>query len=504
MKKSTKIPVCILSIIGVLGIILVLLNNYAEYRIKKALEQKLTEVNAEYEKVDVNLLSRKAEISQPLLRLTGKTIKADQIELNDIHLWNYLTKKDLIIEDINISNPVVKIYKSKKEDSTAQKSGKKMENKIEFKNLNISKGTFEIFGNDSSSHKLFALIDKISFERVRVNSGTLKNGIPFSYKLNTLQTDSIFFDLDAQHTMVAANLRMKDSNLSIRKLQIIPKYSKDGHQKTINVEKDRYDLSIDSIDLLDFNWNIQDSLSLKSRLVKIDGVNFDIYRDKLKPDDTTFKPMYSRMLRNLPIKLGLDSVTLSRTNIKYEENIHEDRETAVVNFTNMNASLANITNIGMNRDDFPQTRVHVKASFMKTASLNVDLNFDVRNKSDQFHISGQMGGLAADQINQFLKPAMNIEASGEIVSMFFNFSGTNVSAVGDVRLEYNNFKVEVLRKDGKRKNKVISALANLIVKNKAMNDKANYKDISVKRDQTKSFWNYLWSCVKSGALKTFL
>lgn len=484
--------------------ILILLNNYAEHRIKKALEQKLTEVNADYEKVDVKILSRKAEISQPVLKLSGKTIKADHIELDDIHLWDYLTKKDLIIDDLNISNPVVKIYKSKKKDSTEEKSGKRMDNKVEFRNLNISKGTFEIFGNNSSSHKLFALIDKISFQRVRVDSGTVKNGIPFSYHLNTLQTDSIFFDLDAQHTMVAANLRMKDSNLSIRKFQIIPKYSKDGHQQTINVEKDRYDLSINSIDLLDFNWNIKDSLSLKSRLVKIDGVDFDIYRDKLKPDDTTFKPMYSRMLRNLPIQLGLDSVTLSRTNIKYEENIHEDRETAVVEFSNMNASLANITNIGMDRENFPQTRVHVKADFMKAASLNVDINFDVRNKSDRFHISGQMGGLAAEQINQFLKPAMNVEANGEIVSMFFNFSGNNVEAVGDMRLEYKDFKVDVLRKDGKRKNKIVSALANLIVKNKAMNEKANYKDISVKRDQTKSFWNYLWSCIKSGALKAFL
>ncbi len=504
MKKSIKIPIWILAIIGALALILVLLNNYAEKRIKKGLEKRLTEINAEYEKVDVNLLSRKAEISQPLLSFPAKTIKADNIELDDIHLWNYLTKQDLIIEDVNISKPVIKFYKSKEKDTTAQKAQKVMQNKMEFRNINIRNGTFELFGKDSSSHKLFARLDEISIQRVRIDSGTVKNGIPFSYKLNKIQIDSMFFDMDAQHKLAVANLRKKDSNVYIHKFQIIPKYSKSGHQKTIKVEKDRYALTIDSIDLFDFNWNLEDSLSIKSRMVKIDGVNLDIYRDKLKPDDTTYKPMYSKMLRRLPFKLGIDSVKLSRTNIKYEENIHKDRETGVVEFTNMKASLVNITNIGMDRKDFPGTRIHVNTNFLKTASLNVDWEFKVPNKSDRFHISGQMGGLAAEQINQFLKPAMNVQASGEIMSLYFNFSGTDIEAVGDMRLEYKNFKVEVLRKDGKKKNKIVSALANLIVKNKAINEKANYKDISVTRDQTKSFWNYLWSCIKSGALKSFL
>ena len=115
-----------------------------------------------------------------------------------------------------------------------------------------------------------------------------------------------------------------------------------------------------------------------------------------------------------------------------------------------------------------------------------------------------MGGLGAEQMNKFLKPAMNVEAAGKILDMYFNFVGNDYQASGDMRLEYNDFKIEVLQKDGQKKNKVVSALANLIVKNKAINNKASYNEISYTRNQDKSFWNYLWNLIKNGALKTFL
>ena len=305
--------------------------------------------------------------------------------------------------------------------------------------------------------------------------------------------------------MHAGNFSMNGDNVLIRDFKILPKYSKAGHQKTISVEKDRYDLKIDSIQMNNFRWSVQnDSLKIQNSFTGIHSVNFQIYRDKLQPDDDTFKPLYSRMIRQLPILLQLDSVKVSNTYIQYEENIHPDREAGMVEFSNLNGSIKNITNINMNSEDFPRTIIDVNASFMKTAPLTVHWEFDISNKSDRFQINGEMGRLPAEQMNKFLKPAMNVEATGEILNMYFNFYGNNTQGSGDMRLEYKDFKVEVLRKDGKRKNKIISALANLIVKNKALNDKANYKEISFTRDKTKSFWNYFWNLIKNGALKAFL
>ena len=103
-----------------------------------------------------------------------------------------------------------------------------------------------------------------------------------------------------------------------------------------------------------------------------------------------------------------------------------------------------------------------------------------------------------------MQPALNVKAKGGIEDMRFNFYGDKESATGDMKLVYKNFKVEVLKEDGEEKNKLLSALANLIVNNKATSTEKEQKNIKTTRDATKSFWNYLWKNIRNGALKSFI
>ncbi|MCM8568770.1 hypothetical protein NE848_05235 [Gramella jeungdoensis] len=507
MKRSTKFAIGILIGIGLLALSLLFLNTYLEKNIKTALESNLERVNAKFKKVDVKLLDRKAEVIQPIFKIKGKTLEVDTILLNNIKLWKYITRKDIVAGDLNISNPVVRVYNlpENKKDTTSTKKSRDFKPKIFLEKVKISGGTLKIFEKDSSEHRFYTGFSNISLRNVRINEKTLKESVPFNYDLLLLKADSIFYDLDAQHEMSARDFEIDNNKVLVKDFRIIPKYSKSGHQKTISVEKDRYDLRVDSITMNNFSWSVEkDSLKIRNSFTGISGANFNIYRDKLQPDDTTYKPMYSSMIRKLPVKLDLDSIEVYRTYIRYEEKMHKDREPGVVEFSNLYANIQNLTNAGMGMEDFPKTSIDVNADFMKVAPLKVNIQFDVSNIYDRFQVSGEMGRLPAEPMNKFLKPAMNILAEGEILSMYFNFSGNNNKANGDMRLEYNDFKVEVLRKDGERKNKIVSAVANLFVKNNALNEKAEYKDISFTRDKTRSFWNYFWNLIKRGALKTFL
>ena len=509
MKKTTKIAVGVLSGIAILAISLIILNNYLEKRITKALEENLKKANTTYEKVDVKLLDRKAEIINPFIQIKGKTLKVDAIRLNNIHLWDYIMNKDIVVGDLVISKPVVKFYNfEKKKDSVkSKKSGKttKFKNKILIKRVKVDRGSFQIFEKDSSEHRLYTRINSINLEQVRVNSSTLKETIPFNYDLILLNADSLFYDLDKQHELALGDLVIDNNKVNIANFRIMPKYSRSGHQETTTVEKDRYELSIDSISMNDLNWSLQnDSLKIQNPLTRIKTVDFRIYRDKSLPDDNSFKPMYSEMIRKMPFLLQLDSLQISDAYLKYEEKVQEDREPGLVEFSDLNFSIKNITNIGLDRDNFPKTKIEANADFMKTSPLKVDWEFDISDRSNRFEISGSLGRLAAHEMNQFLKAGLNVEASGEIQNMYFNFYGNGDRAQGEMQLDYKNFKVEVLRNDGKRKNKVISALANLIVRNDTQNNKANYKEISYERDKAKSFWNYLWNLIKNGALKSFI
>ena len=510
MKKTTKIAVGVLIAIGLLAIGLIIANNILEKKIKTGIEDNLKKAQITFDKVDVKLLDRTAEVINPFAEIKGKTLRVDTIQLNDIQIWDYLKNKDIIIGELQISKPEVNFYnfKDKAEDTSAvdrKKKSSEFKNKILVKNVNVRNGSFKIFEKDSSAHRLFANINAVKMEQVRINEKTLKETIPFNYELILLSADSLFYELNEQQELALGDLEIDNNKVTISDFKIMPKYSKSGHQKTISVEKDRYDLSIDTISMEDLNWTVQnDSVKIENPLTRIVHADFRIYRDKLPPDDTSFKPMYSEMIREMPFLINFDSISVSNSYLKYEERVHADREPGVVEFSDLNMQITNFTNVGLNRSDFPKTRVVSNSSFMNGAPLHVDWEFDISDRADQFTISGDMGRLAADQMNKFMKAGLNIEASGEILEMYFNFYGNKNRAQGEMRLEYKDFKVEVLRKDGKRKNKFISALANLIVRNKAQNKKANYKDISYARDTTKSFWNYLWNLLKNGALKSFL
>jgi hypothetical protein len=115
-----------------------------------------------------------------------------------------------------------------------------------------------------------------------------------------------------------------------------------------------------------------------------------------------------------------------------------------------------------------------------------------------------MDRISSEGINEFLKPALNVKSEGGIRDMRFNFAGNSQNSTGEMKLIYDNFKVEVLKEDGEEKNKLLSALANLIVNNEATSAEKEQKNIKTKRTQTKSFWNYLWKNIRNGALKSFL
>jgi len=507
LKKSNKVILGVFIGIGVLALLLVVVNNILESKIQKGIEKNLDAAKASYEKVDVELLDRSAEVINASIILDGKQLKVDTIRLDDIEIFEYISNKNIIIGNLKISKPEVSIYKLEQDEKKSSKSNKQnaIKNKIRIKLVEVLGGSLKIFEKDSTSHRLYSKIKNIRLEQVRIDSSTLKESVPFNYDLILLNIDSIFYDLNDLQKLYAGDLVIRDNDLRVKDLHLKPKFSRSEHQQNIRKETDWYDLEIDSIGMKEFTWNlVNDSLKIGNQLTQMDRFKLVIYRDKLQPDDESIKPLYSQMLREMPVLLEIDSISLSNGYLRYEEKLRENREPGVVDFTNLNFQISHFGNTGLDRENFPETVIHAQANFMEAAALNVNWTFNVGDTQDRFQIKGELGRIAAEQINEFMKPAMNVQAHGEIEDLYFNFSGDPYNAIGDMRLEYKDFKIEVLQKDGKQKNKVVSALANLIVKNSAQNSKANHQDITVERDRTKSFWNYLWNMIKNGALKAFI
>lgn len=507
MKKKSKIFLGFVVIFIVLVVAIIGGNRFIENKIENALKENLGNAEFNYDKLNASLLGQSASLGSPVYKKDGMQISAEEIELDGIDIFAYLNNRRIEISTLKLTKPEVAIY-TEAESQKKQKSsdnGNTKDLEILVKSVQIVDGNLKMAKNDSVKEQLFARIPSLNISNVSVDQRSLKNGLPFDYEHLEVTSDSLFFNLNDHHDMYVSNMEMDGNSLIFDKIKFTPLYDKQDFQQHIPYEKDRFDLSLERLAFNSFNWNFEnDSLSLESGNTVITNGDIKIYRDKQVKDDTRQKPLYSKMIRELPFKLKLDTIRVENLAIEYEELVKQNRGPGKITFKNLNASIFNLSNVNMNSEDFLRTDIDVETKFMGEANLKVNWNFDISNKADVFAISGQMDRISSEGINQFMEPALNVKAEGGINDMRFNFNGDNQKSTGDMKLVYKDFKVEVLKEDGEEKNNLLSTLANLIVNNNASSEEKEQEDIKTERTQTKSFWNYLWKNIRNGALKSFL
>ena len=90
----------------------------------------------------------------------------------------------------------------------------------------------------------------------------------------------------------------------------------------------------------------------------IANLNADIYRNKGLPDDTSIKPLYSKMLRELPFYLYIKQTEIRNSNIVYNEEFDFNQGVGKVEFSNFNAEILNIAS-GFNQKKLADVVIHV-------------------------------------------------------------------------------------------------------------------------------------------------
>lgn len=506
MKKPVKIvSIVLIVLVSLLGIVF-LFNFFLEKELKENLGRQLKESAVEFEEISVSVLESSVRVSQPKWKTGKYSIQTDGILIKELSYYDYFFNKKIVVGGIDISNPEVIFNKTESVKETSNKNKNlHFEKDIVVKTFNIYGGYLKIIENDSVPNKFYFSIKELKFLDILVNSRTLLGTLPFEYDRGMIKSDSIFYQFNEEHSAILKNLELKDGDLSVKGIRIIPEYSKNEFDRRITVEKDRFEIKINSVKINDLEWQfVNDSLKLSSPVSIITGADVKIYRNKSLPDDTSIKPLYSQMIRELGAKIKFDSIFIDSSQVVYEEKVIDSGSSGKIGFYNLQAELANITNIGMGSKDFPKTKIHAETRFMNEAQLTLNWEFDIQNLEDDFKVSGKLASISADAMNSFLKPTINVEVEGDIESLFFNFQGNQHIANGDMRLKYNNFKVEVQKKDGTGKNKLLSGLANLFIKKEDNSKNMEKKGVEAVRESTKSFWNFLWLFIRNGALKSFL
>ena len=472
-------------------------------------------VSVEYKDLDVNLLIGSLKVDLASITYTGETtgklnalVELEKMEVNGVKYLDYLFSGNVHIGEILLKQPQITYNHDKNIPSEEYRSSKvlQLNNSIRVENILVTEGKLKII--DRATDSLIMKTDDFNFDinDIQLNNETIKTKIPVLFENYQLSFGNLFFKVGDYENIEISQVEINTGKSILRDLKLYTKYNKQELSRIIPVERDHFNLNCPLIELnsLDLGF-VQDSMFyFKCPKITFNEPDLKVFRDKLVHDDLKAKKLYGTLLRNLPFHLNVDSLQINKGSIRYTEKVKAENNGGTVHFSNFNLSVQNLSNTYVSP---VKTTIQVTSEFMGTAPLQANWSFDVNDRSDAFMFHANIGKLPANNMNQFIEPNLGKRVEGDLLNTVFTIHGNPYTSSVDMGIKYRDFDVIALRKDGKRKNKVLSNAINVFVDNDSGSNSNSLREVQVKeveRDQTKSVFNFIWKNVKAGLLKAMV
>lgn len=462
-----------------------------------------------FESLSVNVWTNQAIIRNPQWETRteskgSKDIRIEEVKMSGFAFGPYLFGGQIEIGELTIIRPEA-IFIAAETDSTEvhhEVSPPISIKDILINNIVVIDGALDYFRNDSMELAFSCRFPRMELEDLRIDSSTLGRPLPFDYGDYNVRANSLFYRMSELYNLEVKHATGKNQHLTLDTLTIKSPYDKYAFQSHIAHERSWVDLTIPFTEIEGIRWDINSDTTVfaATKIMLSDG-DLYLYKDNRLPDYPFSKPLYSRLVRELPIHLDVDSIEVRDADITFQLQTKQEPPPGNVYFRGINGQIATVTNVGMNKPGFPRTDISADARFMKESNIHLDWTMDISSEVDSFYISGSLSRIGAEGINYFLTPTMNMTTEGAIDRLDFNFAADNAYAGGDMYINYDALRINLLKKDGRERSRWISDVLNFILKNR-LDGPVEKKGLRVERNQTKSFWSYLWEMVKGGTLET--
>jgi len=476
-------------------------------------------INLEKVEYDANMRSLQIKaIRQYQVNNMQPIIDLKKIQISDLNTNSFIIQQRLKAGQISCEGGLVTIYvkKSQAGSNTGEQSielSTDMIDQAQISGINLGSTKVIIVNKDEPGKKPFEL-NNVRFKvnkNLKISEGTtinsLINNSEWEISANgfSITTKDKLYTLNVGDFVINnATSLVKIKNISLKPLQTEQQFVKQrSHQG------DQYNLAFNNIILSGINTKrLLNNQELEVELASFQPI-IKIFNDRtLKPDSSSKVGKYPQQsLLQLKYPIYLHTVQIKNGTVSYREKALKSELTGNVFFSNINATLSNVTNIPERIKKSNILKLHASAKFLGAGELETDWQFPLNAGNGAFTIKGEMSGMNAVTLNTIIEPlAMVSVKEGKIDAVNFAIEGTDTKATGDILFRYQNLKMEVLKKGDEeelKKKGLLSLLANTLIKNENTNA-ANSKTVLYERDITKSFFNLVWKTVFTGVKNTAL
>ncbi|MCT2406432.1 hypothetical protein NZD88_02540 [Chryseobacterium antibioticum] len=450
---------------------------------------------------DANILLNDVEF-----KALGKSTTKDllNIKTEKVEILNNTSKfvgqqLQLQLGKINVYRPAIEIITATHKTKAKKSNNATPDLLAHLGELHIIDGRFT--QKKEGHEKLKVDQFNVQLNSVTTNRDILKESVPFHVKNQLITARKIDVDAGKYYRLKVDHIKNTGKVTAVTNFAFLPKYSRAQFNRLIAVEEDLYTIKAKSIMITDRNSVLGAKTSINLDQIIFDGIDCNIYHDLAPPDDIGVRYMFSKKLRDVKFPLYINQINIKNSKLSYEEVAEKANIPGKITFGDFNAKIKDVNNAKM-KGKPTLVKVDSNFNFFGDAPTDVHWQFDVANKNDDYTINGTIKNLSVDNANLFVRPYLNVSLDGQIQYLKFDYKGNSNKIGGNFYFKYTDMHVNFLNKNTGKEKKVLSAIANIFVKNDSKGE-PNHVEVDVKRDPNKSFFNTLWQGIMEG-LKKYL
>ena len=438
----------------------------------------------------------------------------DHIELSGIQWRDFFLFKKANVREMIFASPDFQITmghttktKEKKERSTTglQSLFGDILSRGEIQNFKLIDGSAEA----RMDALLVVKVENLSIvaSEIITDSIQAKSVIPFKVGSLEASLDSAYLLLN-DHTELRSGYYVyhtENSQLELNNISMA--FTKDRLQVSdlVGEQVDLIEVKVKSLKIneLDAQSDFSD-LDIRSKSLVIDGLELKDFRDKNKPrPPDTEKPMFSGMVKSVPISLKVDSIAIRNSDIYYSELGENKVEPGTIHFSDVNVDIAGLTTIPEYQASAPSFNVDIQARINQKAGLSASM--EIPYDSESFTMHANVSGFELGVLNTTLKPLAGVEVtSGSIHKIDIRMDAQKTASTNIMVVDYDSLGLAVLKDhdhDYQRKG-LISAIANGAIRHTNLPEHKHYQiaEYQSYRNIYRGPFNFIWETAKEGMM----
>ncbi len=465
--------------------------------------------------LNVNVFTRSISISALEVSLmpdssdrVPATGRVENIQLNNIDIYQMLFNRQLDIKEIVFEEGDIKFNRKANLTDSAETEKENTLKGVFVERLRFRDFNFSVVSDSANEFSgtlnvtLRNLQSSDSADLSEIEGYTVEN--IDAQVTDFLASVSDFYEIDIKRI----NANSEKNKLDIDSLTLVPKFPKFKFSQVAGKQIDRVNSFINKIEVSGLLFNhLRDSSFVASKIRILSGEVYSFRDKRLTFKETKDKPLPMAALKEIGFGIEVDTIQIKNSKITYEEFAEDGFEAGKIIFEDLNATLTNLGNrTYYNKPDHASLIASARLMGHGLIEASFRLPFE---QGKPYHAEGKMGKLDLHHLNPPLESLafINIE-SGILNEINFNFDYNDRSSNGKVTINYENLKINGLKKE---KSTVINELKTLLINTVVKNDKdksvpteKRTGTIDFERDRKRQVFNFWWKSLFSGIKSSVL